>query len=457
MRICKYMVCGFTAALSAGSVLAGDPPPLRADLIQSGLAEPTFVASVPEDEARLFVVEKRGRIRLIKNGVLQPNDFLNIDSLVPDQTWNGMLGLCFDPDYATNGYLYVQHTLSGNRVCVARYTASSNPDVADLASRHIVLQLSFPGVGHHVGGWIGFGPDNMLYVPLGDGGTSGDPAGGTRSQSLNSLWGKMLRIDPHAADAYPADANRNYGFPPDNPFVGQGIGEIWVRGLRNPYRADFDDANADLWIADVGLYMYEEVDLIEANSGGGQNFGWDCAEGTNCIPNGNCACNSSLTDPVYQYMHADGCSISGGSVYNGCAIEGMEGRYFFGDWCTGSIWSCRQEGGVLVDVEDHTSELNSGGAPDISGVTAIGVDWRGELIVVSQQGNLFRIVPDDGTDGCAVIGDVNGDGVVDVDDVLLLINAWGACGLGQPCPADLDGDGVVGVNDMLIVLANWTI
>ncbi len=112
---------------------------------------------------------------------------------------------------------------------------------------------------------------------------------------------------------------------------------------------------------------------------------------------------------------------------------------------------------MLVDVEDHTSELNSGGAPDISGVTAIGVDWRGELIVVSQQGNLFRIVPDDGTDGCAVIGDVNGDGVVDVDDVLQLINAWGACGLGQPCPADLDGDGVVGVNDMLIVLANWTI
>ena len=307
-----------------------------------------------KDTQRLFVLEQHGRVKLIVNGTLQATPFLNIDSLVPNQTYNGLLGLCFDPDFENNGFFYVQHTLSGNRVSVARYSVSGNPDLADHGSRETILEFPFPGVGHHVGGWIGFGPDGYLYIPLGDGGTTGDSAGGTRSQSLTSVWGKMLRVDVHGADAYPDDENRNFAIPPDNPFIGSGLGEIYARGLRNPFRADFDDASGDMWIADVGLFVREEVDFIEAGSAGGQNFGWDCAEGTICSSNGNCSCNSMLTGPIHEYTHSLGCSISGGSVYNGCAVEGMLGRYFFGDWCTGRIWSCRQENGNAVDVIDHT-------------------------------------------------------------------------------------------------------
>jgi len=456
----RLVVLG-SLAMATGHCLSGDQLSITAELIQSGLTEPTLVAAIPGDVGRLFVVEKRGRVRLIKNGVLQQGSFLNIDSLVPDETWNGMLGLCFDPDFDSNGYFYVQHTRgtsSSNRVCVARYTVSAgDPDAADTTSRHVILDLTHPGSNaFHVGGWIGFGPDRMLYIPMGDGGYSGDSTAGARSQSLTSLWGKVLRVDPHGADAYPSDANRNFGIPPDNPFIGQGIGEIWARGLRNPYRADFDDATGDFWIADVGLYMREEVNVIESAEGGGQNFGWDCAEGTWCVPNAQCSCGSDLTEPHLEYQHNEGCSITGGSVYDGCEIDGMQGRYFYGDWCGGDVWSCRLVDGVVVDVQDHTAALNPGGQPDISGITAIGADWQGELIVVSQQGNLFRIVPEGGALGCEVAGDANGDGIVGVDDVLVVLQAWGACMPGPVCMGDLNGDWIVGVDDMLILLANWT-
>ena len=443
------------------AVLGRDQLSITAELIHSGLTEPTYVTAIPDDTGRLFIVEKHGRVRLIKDGVLQQQSFLNIDSLVPDETWNGMLGLCFDPSFDTNGFFYVQHTRgtsSSNRVCVARYTVSSDdPDLADITSRHVIVELTYPGGnGFHVGGWIGFGPDDMLYIPMGDGGYSGDATAGARSQSLTSLWGKVLRVDPNAEDAYPADANRNFGIPDDNPFIGQGSGEIWARGLRNPYRADFGDVSGDFWIADVGLYQREEIDVIEAGDGGGQNFGWDCAEGTWCIPNAQCSCGSDLTEPHLEYQHNEGCSITGGSVYDGCAIDGMQGRYFYGDWCGGDVWSCRLDGGAVVDVQSHTAALNPGGQPGISGITAIGVDWQGELVIVSQQGNLFRIVPDSGGSGCTVEGDANGDGVVGVDDILLILQAWGACMPGSECQGDFNGDWIVGVDDLLILLANWT-
>ena len=449
------------ATLSIGSVIQAETPELTSELIVSGLSEPTWVTSPPGDQERLMIVQKGGRVRLVKNDVLQPGSFLDISGLVPGETWNGMLGLCFDPDYATNGRFYVQHTLGGsssNRVCVARYEVADNPDAADPTSRQIILEMDYPGSqAFHVGGWIGFGADGYLYVPMGDGGYSGDATAGARSQSLNSPWGKVLRIDVNGEDAYPADPDRNFAIPPDNPFIGLGLGEVWVRGLRNPYRADFDDVTGDFWIADVGLFMREEIDVVPAGSNGGQNFGWDCAEGTWCMSNGNCACNLLLTAPIHEYDHSDGCSITGGSVYDGCAVTGLQGRYFFSDWCTARIWSGRYEGGSMIDLVEHTSELNPAGQPEISGVTAIGTDAQGELIVVSQQGNLYRIIPADVDDGCSLLGDIDGDGIVGVNDILALLKAWGDCPAGEACQADLDGDGEVGVDDILILIANWTL
>ncbi|MCH2133469.1 MAG: PQQ-dependent sugar dehydrogenase [Phycisphaerales bacterium] len=451
--------CGVLAVLAGG--LQADTPPLTSELVMSGLNEPTFVTAPAGDTARLFIVEKGGRIRLAKNDVLQGTPFLNISSLVPSETWNGMLGLCFDPDFEANGLFYIQHTLGGsssNRVCVARYQVSTNPDLADATSREVILELDYPGSqAFHVGGWIGFGPDGYLYIPMGDGGYSGDVTAGPRSQSLDVPWGKVLRIDVHGADAYPADPDRNFAIPADNPFIGTGLGEIWVRGLRNPYRADFDEVTGDFWIADVGLFLREEIDVVPATSGGGQNFGWDCAEGHWCASNGSCACNALLTAPVHDYDHSDGCSITGGSVYDGCLMPQMQGRYFFSDWCSASVWSGRYEGGTLVDWQDHTAELNPTGQPAISGVTAIGVDGRGEMIVVSQQGRLYRILPADSGNTCDVPGDVDGDGLVGVNDVLAVLKGWGSCPPVGSCPADLDGDGEVNVNDVLLVLAGWSV
>ncbi|MEE2908023.1 MAG: PQQ-dependent sugar dehydrogenase [Planctomycetota bacterium] len=447
-----------------GSELPGETPALTSELIISGLSQPTWVAAPPGDQERLMIVQKGGRIRLAKDDVLQSGSFLDLSGLVPTETWNGMLGLCFDPDYANNGRFYVQHPLGGsssNRVCVAQYEVSDNPDVADLTSRQIILEMDYPGAqAFHVGGWIGFGPDGYLYVPMGDGGFSGDATAGARSQSLNSAWGKVLRIDVHGEDAYPSDPDRNFAIPSDNPFIGQGLGEIWVRGLRNPYRADFDEVTGDFWIADVGLFMREEIDIVPAGSSGGHNFGWDCAEGTWCMTNGNCVCNALLTSPIHEYDHSDGCSITGGSVYDGCVMPEMQGRYFFSDWCTARIWSGRYQGGnfpPFVDLVEHTSELNPVGQLDISDVTAIGADGQGELIVVSQDGNLYRIQPLEGDDGCIVQGDVDGDGIVGVNDVLAVLKAWGNCAPDDECPADLDGDGLVGVDDILLLLANWTL
>lgn len=436
--------------LSEMPASGGDGHAITSQLIQSNLEDPTFVAAAPGDPNRLFIVEQHGRIRLLLDGVLQETPFLDLDAIVPDQSFNGMLGLCFDPDYESNGFFYVQHTLSWGRVSVARYTTSRNPNVADPQSRETVLELEFPGVGHHVGGWIGFGPDGYLYIPLGDGHTTSSQTPGSSSQSLDAPWGKILRVDVHGEDAYPADEDRNFAIPPDNPFIGVGLGEIFARGLRNPFRADFDDETGDLWIADVGLFEREEINLITGGSGGGQNFGWACAEGSICDPALDCVCDE-LIEPVHEYTHQFGCSITGGSVYNGCAIEGMQGRFFFGDWCSGRIWSCRRVAGSLVDVIEHTSSLDVPGQPDITRVTGIGVGADGELVVVSGSGNLFRIVPEGDPAHCSCPGDFDGSGVVDGADIGLMLSTWGA----EDADTDLDGNGLINGADLGLLLGFW--
>ncbi len=388
-------------ALLLGAVLGTQPRALAgeavvgSELLFSGLSSPTFVAQAPGDASRLFILEKGGLIHLALNDVLQPTPFLDLSALVPGEGFNGLLGIAFHPDYATNGYFYVHHPrgpASSDRLTIARYTVSADPNVADPTSREEILVLPYPGLpGHHLGGWLGFGPDGYLYIPLGDGHTSGfEDGGGARSQSLASPWGKTLRIDVDTDD-YPADPDRDFGIPADNPFVGQGGEEAaWVLGLRQPYRAAFDQLTGDFWIADVGLLDREEVNLVPAGSGGGQNFGWNCAEGSLCVTNGNCDCvTTPLVPPVYEYAHTEGCSISGGALYRGTAIDGFQGRFVFGDWCTNRIWSFREQGGVAVDFRELTAELDPSG--NFEFILSVCEGGDGELYITDNT-SVYRVI-----------------------------------------------------------------
>jgi glucose/arabinose dehydrogenase len=430
-------------------VHAGGLPSLDTELVASGLTGANLVVAAPGDDSRLFVVQTNGIIRVIESGVLLTTPFLNIDAIVPNESFNGLIGLAFHPDYENNGYFYLHHplgTTTSNRLTIARYTVTAEPNVADPNSREEILVLNYPSLpGHHLGGSLNFGPDGYLYIPLGDGGTTGgETAGGARSQSLASPWGKVLRIDVNDDD-FRADANRNYAIPPDNPFVGQGGDEaVFALGLRNPYRSCFDSATNDFYIADVGRFSREEIDIIPTGSGGGQNFGWNCAEGTLCTTNANCSCTEDpLVDPIHEYAHADGCSVSGGAIYRGCAIEGIDGHFFFGDWCSRRIWSFRFDSNTVVEFTEWTDQLAPPGG--FGAILSISAGPLGELYITDGS-SVRRIIPEGGVidrndngiaDGCERApcpGDIVSsdtfqpppDGQVDAADLAFLLGAWGA-------------------------------
>ncbi len=424
MRVSISAAMG-VVALGSTYAYAGDPP-LATEIVASGLNAVTYVTSAPGDTSRLFAIQQNGVIRVIESGVLLATPFLDLDIIIPDEPFNGLIGIAFHPDYENNGYVYLQHPRGGessDRITIARYTVSADPNVAVMASREEILVLPYPALpGHHVGGWIGFGPDGYLHVPLGDGHTSGgEDGGGARAQSLASPWGKVLRIDVNGDD-FPTDPDRDYAIPADNPFVGQGGDEaVWALGLRNPYRACFDARTGDFWIADVGLSAREEIDFQPADSPGGENYGWNCAEGTLCTSNANCDCvTDGLTDPIFQYTHKLGCSISGGAVYRGCAIPGLEGTYFYGDWCSSRIWSLRYENGAVVDAQERTAELDPPGDVTFDSILSISEGPYGELYI-SDDSRIYRIIPasglvdDDGNgiaDSCQPVPTVGGYGLV---------------------------------------------
>jgi len=462
--------------------------PLTTIRVASGLQRPLFVTHAPGDFERLFVVEQAGRIRIIKDGVLLPTPFLDITAMVRD-TGNeqGLLGMAFDPNYPTNGLFYVSFTNNGGNSAIRRYRVSANPDVADPNSGDTLLRVNQP-FSNHNGGWIGFGPDGFLYVALGDGGSACDP--GQRAQDLNALLGKMLRIDVHGDD-FPNDVLRDYAIPPDNPFVGlSGADEVWAYGLRNPWRPSFDRLTGDLWIADVGQNAIEEIDFQPASSAGGENYGWDCKEGTQCASvsgcgSGACDCaDPNLVDPIYEYTHSDDCSITGGYVYRGCAIPDLVGQYFFADFCSARIWTMTYDG-LNVTVQERTAELTPGGGLPIDSITSFGEDAFGELYICDRGGEIFKIVPDvpggivgtdcdgngrddacdilagasdlngDGVlDVCQCLGDLDGDRDVDLDDLTSLLRAFA----GPDVPAaggDVDGDGDTDLDDMTILLVRF--
>jgi glucose/arabinose dehydrogenase len=269
------------------------------------------------------VLEKPGRIRVVKDNALTPIPFLDItDRVGSSQSEQGLLGLAFHPDFTKNGFLYLNYTdLQGDTV-VSRFAVSGDPDQVDPASEMVLLKLPQPAANHN-GGHLAFGPDGYLYIGTGDGGAAGDRFG--NGQNGRTLLGAMLRLD--VAGGQP------YTVPPDNPFVGnQDVrDEIWALGLRNPWRYSFDRQTGDLYIADVGQNQYEEVNIQLAGNPGGQNYGWPIMEATHCFPAGQACDPTDLTLPVAEYDHSQGCSVTGGYVYRGQEYPMLTGIYLFGD------------------------------------------------------------------------------------------------------------------------------
>ncbi|NNE43026.1 MAG: hypothetical protein HKN12_02360 [Gemmatimonadetes bacterium] len=362
-------------------------------IIQS-INEPVYLTAPPGD-ARLFIVDRSGMIHLYKSGAVLARPFLDIQALVNSVAQEqGFLGLAFGPAYTTNGHFYVYYTggTGAGKSVVQRYTVSADPDSADAASGHTILEITQPTDGHN-GSTVDFGPDGFLYLSL------GESNGQDRAQDPQDLLGKMLRIDV-AGDDFPADSLRNYAIPPTNPFVGDPgtLDEIWALGLRNPYRWSFDPATDELYLADVGHNAWEEINVQPAGSPGGQNYGWPLMEGLACFAPPTGCDTGSLTHPVHVYPHvAPTCwSITGGFVYRGSAIPSLQGHYFFGDFCTGSLWTLRYDQGTVSDLVDRTTQMVPINGGFIWNVASFGRDGAGELYVMmyGTPGSVFRIIPD---------------------------------------------------------------
>ncbi len=344
----------------------------------TGLDEPTDISHAGDD--RLFVVEQAGRIRIVEaDGTVLSTPFLDIIEQVRSiGNEQGLLGLAFHPDYATNGYFYVNYTNTSSNTHISRFQVfSDTPNLADPDSEVILLTIE-QDFANHNGGDLNFGPDGYLYIGMGDGGRGGDP--NNRAQTPTSLLGKMLRID--------VDGATLYAIPPDNPFVDdpETRGEIWAFGLRNPWRFSFDRLTDDLYIADVGQGTWEEIDLQPASSPGGENYGWSCYEGDNILKPDRCDSAITYTFPIHVYEHTQGnCSVTGGYVYRGNQYPVLWGHYLFADYCSGRLWSLTPsgQGGWQITF------LN-----DIPGnPSTFGENIAGELFVAGHSnGIIYRLV-----------------------------------------------------------------
>ena len=361
---------------------------LATALVASGFHAPVFIASPPGDPARLFVLEQiTGRIMLIKNGVKVATPFLDIGARVSDSGGErGLLGLAFHPDYATNRFFYVNYTDNDGDTVIERYKARASRDRAGRKSRTRILKVAQP-YDNHNGGMIAFGPkDGYLYIGMGDGGNANDPQ--NNGQRLDTLLGKFLRID--------VDAKAPYAIPPSNPFVSQANArdEIWSYGWRNPWRWSFDRQTGDLYAGDVGQDDFEELDFQPAASEGGENYGWNVAEGFSCRGGyGSCGEADPYTPPIIAYGRFFGSTIVGGYVYRGAAIPTLKGTYFYADFTRGRIWSLKYDGTTVSELVERTSELDPPGTARILNPSSFGEDSAGELYIADyDDGEIYKIV-----------------------------------------------------------------
>jgi len=396
---------------------------------------PVGIYHAGDSTNRLFIIEQEGRIKVFENNssISSAQTFLDIRSIVDQDsgyTEEGLLGLAFHPNYSENGYFYVHYTdhLNGNinspRNIISRFSVNSNnPNQANINSEEIILIVDQPYHNHN-GGQMGFGPDGYLYISFGDGGSAGDPEG--NGQNLSTLLGSIIRID---IDNPSNDLN--YGIPSDNPFIAplNARDEIYAYGLRNVWKFSWDLETGLLWAADVGQNEWEEIDIIYS----GLNYGWNEMEGNHCYPPGSNCNPNNFEPPVWEYeLYVDGvCSVTGGYVYRGSNLWMLEGKYIYGDWCTGDIWALTHEGNFGQNINEHlfTSGIN---------ITSFGLDENNEILFCGN-GNIYKLTSDQ--------GDLNQDQQINILDIVLLVNlvlenSYNELG-------DINNDGILNILDVI--------
>jgi len=336
------------------------------ETVVSGLERPVDLQHASDGTGRVFIIEKVGHIHIVQDGQLIDAPYLNITDRVGSRgNEQGLLGLAFHPNYAENGLFFVNYTDNSGDTVISRFRVTGDPNVADPSSETILLRVGQP-YGNHNGGVLAFGQDGYLYAGLGDGGSAGDPQG--NGQRLDTLLGKILRLDVDSAEPY--------AIPSDNPFGN----EIWAYGLRNPWRMSFDSQTGDLYVGDVGQGAWEEINFVLAGTPGGINFGWKYFEGTHKYE-GAPPQDTQFEPPIAEYDHGQGCSVTGGYVYRG-EIPEWNGIYFYGDYCTGNVW------GLIRSDEGWQNQVLFSG---VGRITSFGQDESGEVYLVLDSGQVLRL------------------------------------------------------------------
>ena len=337
----------------------GSSAKLRLERVADDLQQPVHVAVAPGEPDRLYIVEQTGAIRVLEDGDLRPDPFLDVSNDIQSGGEQGLLSVAFHPEYEQDGRLFVDYTDIRGNTRVVEYRANEDRTAVDPSSARILLTVEQP-YSNHNGGQLAFGPDGLLYVGMGDGGSGGDPE--NRAQDLSERLGKILRADVDEA---------------------AGEWEVVAYGLRNPWRFSFDRENGDLYIADVGQSSQEEIDYLPSSATGLVNFGWDVYEGRLRFEDKEPNAAGRLLGPVAVYGRDGGCSVTGGFVYRGAAIQAIRGRYFYGDYCSGSIWSFRIEGGKARELRREPFE--------VQGLSSFGEDASGEIYLAALSGTIYRL------------------------------------------------------------------
>ena len=373
---------------------------IGAEKIASGFDKPVFISSIPNSNDSHVVLEQKGTVRIIKKNQVMRSYFLDIRDRVHKPLFPGdemgLLGLAFDPNFQINNNVYVHYNDKNDNTIISRFKVYNG--ITSKVSEKIILQIKQP-YSNHNGGTITFGLDGYLYIGLGDGGSAGDPE--KRAQDLSSLFGSILRIDINTDDYYL--------IPKDNPFINieNAKSEIWSYGLRNPWRFSFDKLTGDMLIGDVGQSLWEEINFEPFLSKGGKNYGWNILEGNHCYPEDSKCSSDGFTMPSFEYPNnanyaktlfgikqpnMDGCSITGGYVYRGDKLKDMNGKYIFGDYCTGKIWSINISEGNGENLVNHTNSIMKSIGKKEFYLSSFGQNNDGEIFIVDYNGTIYKLV-----------------------------------------------------------------